>query len=101
MTAPIFPNYAVENNYRNPVLLSLNYVPGLPNSFTGGAKVRNPTRKRRPAFEMSWIPPPHWRSGRPNVLETPSGSECAHCPRPEHMNYSDRAQDQRNHCNNF
>ena len=55
-TTPIFSNDTIENEHWYSVLLSLNNIPDLCNSFAAGLKVGNPTRKRRTHFEVGGVP---------------------------------------------
>jgi|SRR5216683_1810440 len=95
MAALIFPNNTIANEHRYPVLLSLDYIPDLSNSFAAGLKSGNPNRERGTNFEMGGVQ--RFRSVGTDVLETPSGGECAHRSRTKHVDDLHHAKDQRNH----
>jgi len=95
-TTPIFSNDTIENEHWYSVLLSLNNIPDLCNSFAAGLKVGNPTRKRRTHFEMGGVP--RLRSQGAQVLKIPPGGKRSHRPCPKHVDGIEHAKDQRNHC---
>lgn len=84
------PNNAIKNEYRCSVLLTFNYIPDLSHFPPTRIDLGKPTRNWRIDLGVKGVPP--FRSGRTDVLETPSGGERAHayCAKyvedPEHAN---------------
>jgi hypothetical protein len=87
-------NNAVENENRCSVLLSLDYIPDLPNFSAGGvASPGKPSRERRTDLGVKGVPP--FRSGGSGELETQSDSESPHSPCAKHVDDSEHTNDQR------
>ena len=88
------PDNAVENQDRHSVLLSLDYIPGLPNCAYRVAISGERNRKREPGLGEN-PEPPKARSARTDVPETPSGSQSAHRSCAKHVEAADHAKEQR------
>ena len=93
-TAFIFPDDAVENENRYSALLSLHYIPDLPNSLAGGLEMGETSRKRGTDMEVRGVP--QSRSRGTDVLETPSDSESPHSPCAKHVDDLGHTNDQQN-----
>lgn len=88
------PEYAVENENRCSVLLSLDYIP----SLADFARQMTSVGKRNRRLDLAEIAEtPKTRSAGTDVLETPSGGKRAHRTCAKHEENGDNSKEQRHH----
>ena len=89
-----FPDYAVENENRYSVLLSLDYIPSL-SDFTYQV---TSARKRNRWLDLPEIAEtPKTRNTGTDVLEAPFGGKSAHRACAKHEENGDNPKEQRHH----